>query len=80
MENRTGPGLAARIEALLPQVSKPARYLGSEIGVRRKEWPADPGAGVATDLDAKTVSLTTSLDAATVQAALQRAGFTATPV
>ncbi len=47
MKNRTGPGLAARIEALLPQVSKPARYLGSEIGVRRKGWPADPGAGVA---------------------------------
>jgi len=41
---------------------------------------ADPVAGIATDLDAKTVSLTTSLDAATVQAALQRAGFTATPV
>ncbi len=38
--------MSARIEALLPQVSKPARYLGTEIGVARKPWPADSSLGV----------------------------------
>lgn len=42
--SEAGPDLAGRIEALLPLVEKPARYLGTEIGAIHKPWtgPTDP--------------------------------------
>ncbi len=42
-ENNIEQSLTERIEALLPQVMKPGRYLGTEIGAIIKDWETAPG-------------------------------------
>jgi len=44
-----GPDLAGRIEALLPLVEKPARYLGTEIGALQRPWTGAPARGGPND-------------------------------